>query len=321
MGRYLLKRLGFALLLVFVVSSAALLLTKLAPGGFWTEQCLNMTPDECNALIKKLGLDRSLWQQYIEWLGGVIRFDFGTSLLYLRPVSEMIRQRALNTAILAIVALFSATLIGIPLGIFSGTSRGLARSIIRVVSILGTSIPPLIGSLALVFLAARTGWLPVGGMTSNEGIDLGWSAWLVDVARHIAIPALALAIPLASMLERLQSEAIETAVQEPFVAASRARGVDRLRAILRHAWPASLRPVLGFYGIMIGTAFSGSFIVEVVTSWPGLGRLMYEALRARDLFLVAGCAATGAFFLAAGTLLADLLLAVTDPRVSSGDRV
>jgi peptide/nickel transport system permease protein len=93
-----------------------------------------------------------------------------------------------------------------------------------------------------------------------------------------------------------------------------------MRSILRHAWPVSLRPVLGLYGVMIGTLFSGSFVVEVVTSWPGLGQLMFAALRARDLFLVAGCAATGAFFLAAGTLISDLLLAYTDPRVRSGER-
>src|SRR5262249_43340635 len=132
--------------------------------------------------------------------------------------------------------------------------------------------------------------------------------------------ALALAIPLAATLEKLQSEAIEAAAKEPFVAASRARGVDRLRSILHHAWPVSLRPVLGLYGLMIGSLFSGSFVVEVVTSWPGLGRLMFDALKARDLFLVAGCAATGALFLAVGTLLADLALAYTDPRAGTGER-
>ncbi len=190
----------------------------------------------------------------------------------------------------------------------------------RVLSVIGLSVPPLIGSLALVFLAARTGWFPVGGMTSSAGVEMTWAQWLADLARHLPLPALALAIPLAATLERLQSEAIESASHESFVAASRARGVDRMRSILRHAWPVSLRPVLGLYGVMIGSLFSGSFVVEVVTSWPGLGRLMFDALRARDLFLVAGCAATGAFFLAAGTLIADLLLAYTDPRVRSGER-
>ncbi len=320
MGRYLLRRLGFALVLVFVVSSTALLLTRLAPGDFTTEQGLDLGAAERQRMREDLGLNRPLLAQYFSWLGGAIHFEFGQSLLYSRPVSAIVGERALNTAVLATTALVFATLVGIPLGIFSGTRSGPARSIVRAISVLGISVPPLVGSLALVFLAARTGWLPVGGMTSSSGLDLTWAAWLADLARHVPLPALALAVPMAASLERLQSEAIESAAHERFVAASRARGVDRLRSILRHAWPVSLRPVLGFYGIMIGSLFSGSFVVEVVTAWPGLGRLMFEALRARDLFLVAGCAATGALFLAAGTLVADLLLAYTDPRVSSGER-
>lgn len=319
MGRYLLRRLGFALLLVFVVSSAALLLTRIATGDVPPE-CLHLSPKECEALRESLGLNRSFLSQYLSWLGGVIRFDFGRSLLYSRPVGVLLGERALNTAVLAIFALIAATLIGIPLGIYTGTRAGIMRSMVRAISLIGLSVPPLIGSLALVFLAARTGWLPVGGMTSSGGIDLTWAAWFADLARHVPLPALALAIPMAATLERLQSEAIESASREPFVAASRARGVDRARAILHHAWPVSLRPVLGLYGVMIGTLFSGSFVVEVVTSWPGLGRLMFDALKARDLFLVAGCAATGAFFLAAGTLISDLLLAWTDPRVRTGER-
>ena len=108
------------------------------------------------------------------------------------------------------------------------------------------------------------------------------------------------------------------AVSAPFVRAARARGVGMESALLRHAWPSSLRSVLGLYGFMIGTLFSGSFVVEIVTSWPGLGRLMIEGLRAHDLYLVAGCAATGALFLAIGTFAADVLLAFVDPRVRLG---
>jgi len=315
MGRYLIKRLAFAVLLVFVVSSAAFLLTRLAG-----DPCDPFKPDDCPRIRRELGLDRPFLEQYLAWLTRAARLDFGRSVLYSRPVSTLLGERAGNTAMLAITALIMATLIGIPLGIYSGTTSAGGRSVVRFVSTLGISIPPLIGSLALVFLAVRTGWLPVGGMTSGSGVEATWSAWLIDLAKHIPLPALALAIPIAASLERLQSEAIASAVHEPFVAASRARGVDRARSILIHAWPASLRPVLGLYGVMIGSLFSGSFIVEVVTSWPGLGRLMFEALRARDLFLVVGCAATGAFFLAAGTLLADILLAWTDPRVTAGER-
>ena len=320
MGRYLLRRLGFAIVLIFVVSSSALLLTRIAPGDFTTEQGLQMDAAERERLRDALGLNQPLLVQYVSWLGGALHFDFGDSLLYSRPVSAIVSERALNTAVLATTALLIATLVGIPLGIFSGTRSGASRSLVRAISVLCISVPPLIGSLALVFLAARTGWLPVGGMTSSAGLDLTWAAWFADLARHLPLPTLALAVPLAATLERLQSESIESAAGERFVAASRARGVDRLRSILRHAWPVSLRPVLGFYGVMIGSLFSGSFVVEVVTAWPGLGRLMFDALRARDLFLVAGCAASGAFFLAAGTLIADVLLACSDPRVGAGER-
>ncbi|MEY4634690.1 MAG: hypothetical protein RJA55_488 [Acidobacteriota bacterium] len=318
MGRYLLRRLGFALLLVLVVSSASLLLTTLAPGDITSEDALRLDPAGLAKRRAELGLDRPLAEQYLAWLGGALQLDFGRSLLYSRPVSTLVGERALNTAVLAAVALVLATAIGLPLGVYSGSrSRGLGRAAVRVLSILALSIPPLIGSLALVFLAARTGWLPVGGMTSSGGVDLTWAQWLGDLARHLPIPALALALPLAATLERLQSQAIEKAVREPFVTASRARGVGPILAIVRHAWPVSLRSVLGLYGVMIGSLFSGSFVVEVVTSWPGLGRLMYDALRARDLYLVAGCAASGALFLAAGTWIADALLAIADPRVRS----
>lgn len=321
MGRYLLKRLGFALLLVFAVSSAALVLTRLAPGDFTADQAFTLDAEARARLRTELGLDRPIAVQYVAWLSGVMQFDFGRSLLYARPVSTLVGERALNTAVLATAALLLATIIGIPLGIYSGSRPGgLGRSIIRALSVVGLSVPPLIGSLALIFVAARTGWFPVGGMTSSAGLDMTWGQWLLDLARHIPVPALALAIPLAASLERLQSQAIESAAREPFVAASRARGLERMQSMRRHAWPVSLRPVLGLYGVMIGSLFSGSFVVEVVTSWPGLGRLMFDALKARDLFLVAGCAATGALFLAIGTLIADVLLAWTDPRVAAGER-
>lgn len=317
MGRYLLRRLGFALLLVLVASSAALLLTRMAPGDITSAEALG-DPAARARLRAELGLDRPIAEQYLAWLGGAVHLDFGRSLLYSRPVSSLIGERALNTAVLAVVALVAATAVGLPFGVYSGSrSRGLGRSLVRGLSVVALSVPPLIGSLALVFLAARTGWLPVGGMTSAAGIDQTWMQWLADLARHVPIPALALALPLAATLERLQSQAIEKATREPFVAASRARGLGQTQAIVRHAWPVSLRSVLGLYGVMIGSLFSGSFVVEVVTSWPGLGRLMYDALKARDLYLVAGCAASGAVFLAAGTWIADALLALADPRVRS----
>lgn len=315
MARFLLRRLGFALLLVFVASSASLVGVRLAPGDATTDQALRLDPAARARLRAEYGLDRPLAEQYLGWLAGAARLDFGRSLLYSRPVGELLRERALNTAVLASAALLLATVVGVPLGLYTGSRRrGLARALVGGVSLGALSVPPLIGSLTLVFIAARTGWAPVGGMTSAGAADLGWTAWLADLAGHLPVPALALALPMAATLERLQAQSLGRALRQPFVTASRARGVSERAAVLRHAWPVALGPVLGLYGVMIGTLFSGSFVVEVVTAWPGLGRLMFDALRARDLYLVAGCAAAGAVCLAVGTFVADVLLAVVDPR-------
>ena len=124
MGRYLLRRLGFALALVFVVSSASLLLTRIAPGDYATMQGVDLSPEQRALLRENLGLNRSFAAQYLSWLGGVVRFDFGDSLLYSRPVNTIVSERALNTVVLATIALLIATAIGIPLGIYSGTTTG-----------------------------------------------------------------------------------------------------------------------------------------------------------------------------------------------------
>ena len=267
----------------------------------------------------RFGFDRSILSQWGLWASRAARFDFGDSFLYNRAVNSLVPRAALNTGVLAIAALVIATLVGIPLGIFTGSSRsGVLTLCIRAVSLAGVSLPPLLTSLPLVFLAARTGWLPTGGMSSVQSLDVTWGAWLADVAWHLPLPALALALPIAATFERLQAQSMEEAVRQPFLTAAVARGVPRVRLIARHAWPISLRPICAVFGIAVGALLSGSFVVEFVTAWPGLGRLMYEALRARDVYLVAGCAATGAFFLALGTLVGDLLLAAVDPRVSEG---
>jgi peptide/nickel transport system permease protein len=311
-ARFLLRRALVALSLVFVVSSAALLLTLAAP--FTTDDCFQ-DPAHCEKIREQLGLNRPLLTQYVDWVARAVRFDFGESLLYTRPVADLLRERASNTAVLAFAALVAATLVGIPVGLYTGRrqQRPMAR-LIAAVSLVLLSTPPLLASLALVLLAARTGWLPVGGMTSAAGGDVAWAYWFADIARHVPLPALALALPIAAMLERLQSQAIRDVANEPFVRAAQARGLSADRAVLTHGWRVSVTSVLGLYGLIVGTLFSGSFIVEVVTAWPGLGRLMYDALRARDLFLVAGCAAAGAACLAIGTFVSDVLHTAADPR-------
>jgi peptide/nickel transport system permease protein len=315
MRAFLVRRVAFALVLVACASSAAFLLTRAAPGDVTTQLGAFPQPEEVAATRARFGLDRPAVEQWLAWGWRALRFDFGESFLYNRPVARVLAPAALNTAVLAVVALFAATAGGLALGVVSGSQSGLAAALIRAVSAVCVSLPPLLTSLVFVFLAARTGWLPAGGMSSAGAGDLSWGAWLGDVAWHVPLPALALALPIAATFERLQSQAMAEVVSEPFLQAARARGVPGAQLIWRHAWPVSLRPVCAVLGVAIGALLSGSFVVEYVTTWPGLGRLMYEALRARDIYLVAGCAAMGSAFLACGTLAGDLLLAAVDPRV------
>jgi peptide/nickel transport system permease protein len=262
----------------------------------------------------RLGLDRRFSEQYRDWFARAIRFDFGRSMAYDRPVRDLIPERAANTAVLALTALAAATIVGLPLGIVTGTRRGgFLAGAIRAASVTLLSTPPLLTSIFLVFLAARTGWLPIGGMGGSPGAPGGA---FVDLLRHLVVPAAALALPLAAMFERLQSQAMADTVRQPFVLATFARGVPRWRVVWRDALKAALGPVASVYGLVVGTLLSGSFAVEMITSWPGLGRLMLDALRARDVYLVAGCAAAGSVFLAIGTLMSDAALALVDPRAS-----
>ena len=308
--RYFLRRLGSAILLVFTVSSASLLLARLAP----PDDALGTDPKILVAERHRFGLDKPLAEQYADWLARTVRFDFGESLRFRRPVIALIRERAGNTALLGVSALALATIVGIPLGVFTGSHRGLLAGAARVVSIAVLSIPSLVTSLVLLLLAARTGWFPTGGLPDVPR-ETGVLQSTMIVARYLFLPAVALALPMAANLERLQSRAVREALAEPCIVAAFARGVPRHRVVWRHALRLALKPVLAIYGIVIGTALSGSFVVEIVMSWRGLGDLMYQALQARDLYLVAGCAAAGSCGLAFGILVSDLALVAVDPRI------
>jgi peptide/nickel transport system permease protein len=304
---YFARRAAFAVFLVFAVSSASLLLARLAPGDYVTESmglgAQGKTREDARA---RLGLDRSIGAQYRDWIVRAAHLDFGRSLQYDRPVIDLIPERAANTAILAVSALAIATLLGLPLGVVTGSRRsGAVVGLIRSASLVLLSLPPLLTSLFLVFVAAKTGVLPVGGMTSSTGGEL---------LSHMVVPVAALALPLVAMFERLQSQAMSEIAGQPFVIAALGRGVPLSRVIWRGALKNALRPIASVYGLVIGTLLSGSFAVEAITAWPGLGQLMLNALRARDVYLVTGCAAAGSIFLAAGTLLSDAALALVDPR-------
>ena len=293
------RRVLSAAVLVLVVSIGTLIVARLAPGDATTE--LHMSGAGAATVAQereRLGLNRPAGVQVVSWLNGLAHFNLGVSSQYSgRPVAPLVAERAANTAKLAGVALLLATAIGLPLGILTAARpRSLFSAIVSTISIALVSCPPLVGALGLLFLAVTTHWLSAapGGLM---------------------VPVLALALPLAAMFERLQSRTTREALGAPDLVAGASRGIGPARLLWIHAARQSLRPVLGVYGIAIGSLFSGSLAVELITGWPGLGRLAYDALTHRDLFLAAGCALFGAICLAVGNLIADVARAVVDPRV------
>ncbi len=291
------RRIAAGLVFVLIVAASAFVLTHFAPGDATSDlTAMGAASDVVHAERARLGLDLSLPQQILRWSRGLAVGDLGTSSQFRQPVGALVLDRAGETAQLASAALVLATLIGLPLGVISGaTPRHWIARVTEPVSLVLLSFPPLVLSLLLLFVAATTGWLPAAPGT-------------------LLVPLLALALPLAASLERLQAQAVRDVVSAPDLLAAAARGVPRARLVWVHAARQSLRPVLGVYGVVIGSLFGGSLVVEMVTAWPGLGRLMYDALRGRDIDLVAGCALAGAVFLAVGNVAADLLRAVVDPR-------
>lgn len=290
------RRIAAAVLFVVVVSAAAFVLVRLAPGDATTDVFLARGgPTAVAEARERLGLNQPLLIHLGEWFRGLVTFDLGESSVYSRPVSDLVRERAGATARLAALALLLAAAIGLPLGVLTASAPRLA-AVVAPISIALVACPPILAVLGLSLLAVQTGWLSI-------------------LPGTYALPVLALALPLAAMLERLQSRAMVETLGSPDLVAAAARGVPSGRLLWIHAARQSLRPVLGIAGAVIGTLFSGSLAVEMVTSWPGLGRLLFDAVAGRDLFLAAGCALVGAALIALANLIADVARAIVDPRL------
>ena len=319
MLRFLLLRACLLVLFVAAAASTLQIVASLAPGDQLAElRSAGATPADIERERTRLGLDRPLSEQYVQWLGAALRFDLGTSLRYAQPVLPLVASRAANTAILALVALALALVVALPLGTLAGSGRmPWLSAIVSTTSLVLVSIPPLITALLLALVAARSGWLPTGGMTDVrlEGIALG--SRLPDLAAHLVVPALALALPIGAMLERVQAAAVAGGKDDRHVLAAVSRGVPTARVLWRALWRPTAAPVAAVIGIAAGSLLSGSLAVELVTAWPGMGRLTFEALSARDAPLAAGCAAAAALFLAVWTTISDLVVSWLDPRVGA----
>jgi len=281
----------------------------------------NVPPEVIEAMRRNLGLDEPLHVQYVKWLGAFLTGDFGYSFSQSRPVAAAIGDALPNTLVLSGVSLAVIFLLGCAVGVvqavrqYSMLDEGLTFAALFIYSMPGFWL-----ALMLVLLVSAP-WmpdalrLPISGMTSIGHGAMGPWEQLVDRARHLVLPSIALGLASAAGVARYMRGSMLEVIRQDYVRTARAKGLSRARVILRHALRNALLPVISLLGLYLPLLFGGAVVIEYVFSWPGMGRLLYNGILARDYPLVMAATFLFGAIVVAGNLLADLLYAAVDPRV------
>jgi peptide/nickel transport system permease protein len=320
--KYLGRRLLRAALLLVGVSALCFLFTEMAPGSFFDEMRLNpqISPKTISSLRTQYGLDQPLPVRYARWMKSLARGDLGYSIAYNMPVAPLLWVRAKNTLLLTGTALLLTWIFAVPLGVLTAASRGrLLDKAVAVGSSLLISIPEIVIAIALLALAVRTRFVPVGGMRSLGFQELSTWGQFQDVAQRMLLPTMVLVLASIAVVERHIRVSVIEVLQAPYVQAARGLGISRTRLLFRHVLPVAANPAISLFGFSVAGLLSGSLLVEVVTGWPGLGPLILDATLSRDLYLVIGGVMLSAVFMVAGNFVADLILLGSDPRIRTGE--
>ena len=316
MARALLSRLGQGALVVLVVVATCFTLIRLAPGDpfFRALDDASVPPEQRAAQRAAFGYDRPIAEQFVRFAGNAVRGELGWSHSRGEPVARALAAAIPASALLLATAALLAFGVGIPAGAWMGwhAERRGARWLDRAALVL-LSIPDYVLAL-LAVMGPALAWrlFPVSGMRTEFGPR--GLAGLVDVAHHLALPALTLALPIAAVVARLQRAAMRAVRDADFVRTARATGASEGRVARRHALRNALVPVLSYAGVHLATALGGVVVIERIFAWPGMGRLLYEGVLSRDYPLVAGGVLVAAVGAVLGTMLADLALLWADPR-------
>ena len=303
MIRYLVRRLLLTIPVMLGVATLVFALIHLVPGD--PAQAMlgeGASHEEVLKLRHSLGLDKPLLTQYRSFMVGIAHGDLGTSLRYNGPVTTQIREKFPNTATLALAAMLFAILFAIPLGILAAVYRGTAIDhAAMTIALVGISMPNFwLGPLLAILFAVRLGWLPVSGTGS---------------LLHLILPAVTLGAALSAILARMTRASVLEELRELYVLAARARGLSGARAVLRHAFRNSLIPIVTIIGLQFGAVLTGTIITETIFAWPGIGRLLIQAINFRDYPLVQGCILFISVTYVTMNLITDLTYGFLDPRI------
>jgi len=311
MLRYTLKRLLSLVISLAVASLVIFTVIEIAPGDPASFMLgMNAQPETLAALRTELGLDASKVERYLSWVGGLLQGDFGTSYTYRTPVADMIAARLWVSLPLALYALALSTLIAFPAGIYAASRRGGPGDMgVMGATQLGVAVPNFWFAMMLVLIfSINLRWFAAGGF-------VGWDQGLWAGLHALTLPAIALALPQAAILARVMRSSLLDVLGEDYMRTARAKGLTARQALWRHGLRNALIPVLTIIGLQFSFLLAGSIIIEQVFYLPGLGRLVFQSISARDLIVVESVVMLLVFSVIMVNFLVDLAYAAVDPRL------
>jgi peptide/nickel transport system permease protein len=312
MGRYLLRRAAFSVLLLWLVSVITFLLIYQAPGGPAILLQPEISQEQAEAIKRSLGLDRPLYEQYLTWLGRLARGDLGQSFSYSQPVHRLIAGRAPASLLLSGAALLLAISLALPLGIAAAAHPNSRWDYLSTgLSTAGLCLPVFwLGMMLILLLAVTLRLFPAGGMTTEAG-----EVRLLDTLWHLALPSLVLCAAPMAQLSRYTRASLLTVLREDYVRTARAKGVAPRVVLSRHVFRNALIPVITVLALLTPRLVTGAVITETVFAWPGMGRLAVEAAFQRDYPVIMGVTLVVSALVVLANFGADLLYGAVDPRV------
>jgi peptide/nickel transport system permease protein len=335
---YIFKRFLQAIVTLFLASILYFVIIQLAPGDYADTVRANPTlsPERQEEYVRQFLLDRPANEQYLGWLLNILGFEFkqgwwglwfptwspaqmgnfGTSFIYGRSVASLLWERIPNTLLLSIASLIVTWGIAIPLGIVAAVHQNRwIDKVLQVVSYAGQGFPSFITALLFLIFAQSTPFFPVGNMTSLDFTDFTPLGKILDIGWHMILPTLALSVTSFAGLQRITRGNLLDVLRQNYIQTARAKGLPENRVIYLHALRNAVNPLVTLLGFEFAGLLGGAFIAEFFFNWPGLGRLILQALLVQDLYLVMGSLMLGAVMLIVGNLLADVLLKLVDPRI------
>lgn len=318
--KYILKRILQTIPLLILVSLISFFIIRLSPIDPLAELRLNpsISQETLNKEIKRLNLDKPIYVQYFSWAKSFVKGDFGYTSAG-EKVAVKLKERIPNTLLLTLVVIFMTWSVGIPLGIISAIKKSSAFDrLLTVLASIGMAIPSFFFAILMLIFAVKTGWFPVGGLTSYNFTEMSFLGKVCDISKHLVLPTLVLfTISLSGLQRQMRANMLEV-LDSDYVKFARAKGLSETKVIFKHALRNAVNPMITLLGFEFAGLLSGAALTEYVFQYPGLGRLILEAVMKSDINLVMASLMMGTIMLILGNLLADILLMITDPRLRNG---